>query len=574
MHPVLLTLSLLAAQMDDDVESTIRKLVVEFNQAYETNDLDKYFSYYADDVTQWFESGRVSLEDYKESWYGLIEAGGGVESNELDDIQVQVGPDGKTAVATYSLTVVTRYPDGERRTAQAWETDVWFLRDGKWQVAHLHYNSREESLSTLEQEASEAREVFARGWAELDALPPRSARDEAQQSRGQGLVADMADLCALVCRAHRREIYDRLTDGGTVSVRVDDLVWRAAELWPGLVPARDELAKEAERMQADKDGREIQQGIFVSEMLSDPEIGSHLVTSMLEPTTTAKRRLSELEDRGSVDLGAARVEVHGEVGYVFMSNPRYLNAEDDETLGPLEAAIDLALLHPDVKMGVLRGEPVEHPKYKDRRIFSAGINLTKIYHGKVSYLFYLVRDLGLVNKLYRGLAREPYRANGPETTLEKPWMAVVEAFAIGGGCQLLLVVDYVIAEAGAYFNLPARKEGHHPRRREPASSALRGRGRRAGRDHVRPPVPRRVSGGEGHHQRSPPARGAGPCRGGGGHERGGVRHGERGRQSQSDSGASGTVRHFPALHGDLRLRAGLLPLERAAHRQSRAPLER
>ena len=35
-------------------------------------------------------------------------------------------------------------------------------------------------------------------------------------------------------------------------------------------------------------------------------------------------------------------------------------------------------------------------------------------------------------------------------------------FAIGGGCQLLLVVDYVIAETGSYFSLPARKEGFLP----------------------------------------------------------------------------------------------------------------
>lgn len=33
---------------------------------------------------------------------------------------------------------------------------------------------------------------------------------------------------------------------------------------------------------------------------------------------------------------------------------------------------------------------------------------------------------------------------------------------MGGGCQLLLVVDYVIAEAGSYFNLPARKKGVLP----------------------------------------------------------------------------------------------------------------
>jgi thioesterase DpgC len=55
-----------------------------------------------------------------------------------------------------------------------------------------------------------------------------------------------------------------------------------------------------------------------------------------------------------------------------------------------------------------------------------------------------------------------YPLNEPERTHEKPWVAVVETFAIGGGCQLLLVVDYVIAEKGSYFSLPARKEGILP----------------------------------------------------------------------------------------------------------------
>lgn len=45
---------------------------------------------------------------------------------------------------------------------------------------------------------------------------------------------------------------------------------------------------------------------------------------------------------------------------------------------------------------------------------------------------------------------------------EKPWIAAVERFAIGGVCQWLLVMDRVIAETGSYFNLPARKEGIIP----------------------------------------------------------------------------------------------------------------
>jgi thioesterase DpgC len=300
------------------------------------------------------------------------------------------------------------------------------------------------------------------GWDLLDRMPLRSKRTGAERTEASRVRESLLDETGRVARSNRREIYDRLTEGRTRRIRVDELVYRAAELWPGLVPTREEVSREAERMQMDKDGREIQQGIFVSELLSDPDIGAHLISSMLAPTEEARAKLPELEAHGTIDLGAARVEARGEVGYVFMKHPRFLNAEDDETLGPLEVAIDLVLLHPGLKMGVLRGEPVDHPKYAGRRIFSSGINLTRLYHGKISYLFYLVRDLGLVHKLYRGLALEPQSLDGLETTLEKPWMAVVDGFAIGGGCQILLVVDYVIAEKGSYFNLPARKEGIIP----------------------------------------------------------------------------------------------------------------
>ena len=37
-----------------------------------------------------------------------------------------------------------------------------------------------------------------------------------------------------------------------------------------------------------------------------------------------------------------------------------------------------------------------------------------------------------------------------------------EAFAIGGGCQLLLAMDHVLAERSSFFSLPARKEGIIP----------------------------------------------------------------------------------------------------------------
>jgi thioesterase DpgC len=81
----------------------------------------------------------------------------------------------------------------------------------------------------------------------------------------------------------------------------------------------------------------------------------------------------------------------------------------------------------------------------------------------VPFIWYLQRDLGVVNKIYRGLASEdamPDDISGK--TLEKPWIAAVEGFAIGGHCQYLLVMDYVLAAKDAYLTLPARKEGIIP----------------------------------------------------------------------------------------------------------------
>jgi len=81
----------------------------------------------------------------------------------------------------------------------------------------------------------------------------------------------------------------------------------------------------------------------------------------------------------------------------------------------------------------------------------------------VPFIWYLQRDLGIVNKLYRGLAHPdmmPDDVNGQ--TIEMPWIAVVEGFAIGGHCQYLLTMDYVLAAQDAFMSLPARKEGIIP----------------------------------------------------------------------------------------------------------------
>lgn len=117
----------------------VRAEVVAFNAAYERNELDAYFGYYADDATLWFNAGRVNLGDYRKDWYKLIADGGAVTKNFLSDIQIQMGPGDSSAIATYALDVLTRMPDGNVTNDKAHESDVWFKRDGKWRISHIHY---------------------------------------------------------------------------------------------------------------------------------------------------------------------------------------------------------------------------------------------------------------------------------------------------------------------------------------------------------------------------------------------------------------------------------------------------
>ena len=96
-------------------------------------------------------------------------------------------------------------------------------------------------------------------------------------------------------------------------------------------------------------------------------------------------------------------------------------------------------------------------------MFCSGINLTHLYQGKIPFLFYFDHIMGYEHKILRGLARpDASPEDSAGATIEKAWIAAVDAFAIGGGCQHLLVMDYVLAAKDAYMTLPARKEGIIP----------------------------------------------------------------------------------------------------------------
>ncbi len=121
-------------------EDEVRAAAEAFNTAYGTNDIEHYFGRYADGATVYFFGARQDISAYHEEWSAMIEAGGGVEVNEMSDVVIQMMPGGEVAIATYFVDNKTRSPEGEVSTARAFETDVWQKLGGEWMIVSLHYS--------------------------------------------------------------------------------------------------------------------------------------------------------------------------------------------------------------------------------------------------------------------------------------------------------------------------------------------------------------------------------------------------------------------------------------------------
>ena len=81
---------------------------------------------------------------------------------------------------------------------------------------------------------------------QLSRMPAKPKRDAAAHDAAEALKQATRDARFAFLRRHARTLYDRLTDGRRKFVRVERLVYDAAELVPGLAPTRVEVLAEAE----------------------------------------------------------------------------------------------------------------------------------------------------------------------------------------------------------------------------------------------------------------------------------------------------------------------------------------
>lgn len=304
-------------------------------------------------------------------------------------------------------------------------------------------------------------DAAARAERVLATLPAPRERTAGQRAEAAAAHDAVRRLRAGLLNAYADEVYDELTGDRTRYLRVAELAEAAASVFPGLAPTAGQLAQERSRPQADQEGREIDQAIFLRAVLRSERSGRHLMSAMLRPTTRALELLPRFLRTGVLETEAVRLERRDGVARLTLCRDECLNAEDEQQVDDMETAVDLALLDPSVRVGLVRGGVMSHPRYRGRRVFSAGINLKSISAGGISLTgFLLRRELGYLHKLVRGLSDgDPLRWTVPAA---KPWIAAVDTFAIGGGCQLLLVFDHVLAASDAYLSLPAAQEGIVP----------------------------------------------------------------------------------------------------------------
>ncbi|HTY30276.1 enoyl-CoA hydratase/isomerase family protein [Mycobacterium sp.] len=257
---------------------------------------------------------------------------------------------------------------------------------------------------------------------------------------------------------HIREVYQALTATSCDGRRLGDLVRAAGDRFPDLLPNRATRQRDDGLVPSDRLRVERDQGRFLRALLRNPDTAIPALTDMRAPLPESAAHAVQFQASGELVLRTVTLRRAANVAELTLTNTMTLNAETNELMRDLETAVDVVSLDPATSVGVIRGAPMEHASYAGKRVFCAGINLKHLAAGKISYLDFLIgREAGLLSKLARGV-------HDPTTgrDVARLWICVIDSFAIGGGMQLTLVADHVIAVDDAWLSLPAASEGIVP----------------------------------------------------------------------------------------------------------------
>lgn len=134
------------------------------------------------------------------------------------------------------------------------------------------------------------------------------------------------------------------------------------------------------------------------------------------------------------------VEQTGAVTLITINRPQALNALNSQVLADLIAAFAAFEADPSQGCAVLTGA--------GDKAFAAGADIKEMADKPAADFFNEDFFAGWTSRLVK--------------TTRKPWIAAVNGFALGGGCELAMMADFILAADTARFGQPEIKLGVAP----------------------------------------------------------------------------------------------------------------
>lgn len=123
------------------------------------------------------------------------------------------------------------------------------------------------------------------------------------------------------------------------------------------------------------------------------------------------------------------LDIHGKVGLITLNRPQALNALNAQIIAEINQALDQLEQDPQIGCVVLTGSA---------KAFAAGADIKEM--AELSYPQIYLDDL--------------FSESDRIANRRKPIIAAVSGFALGGGCELAMMCDFILAADSAKFGQP------------------------------------------------------------------------------------------------------------------------